>query len=112
MLGVLVLIPWVYNINCLGLLFASQTWFIIMLTMAQHGIVIGIISICKSMIVDHVYFNVYNISPLDLILFPWGLSINRFILLFLWVSHINPKSLLFPWVYNIDHGKPWLIIPF
>ena len=35
-----------------------------MLTMAQHGIVIGISSICNSMMVDHVYFNVYNIIPL------------------------------------------------
>jgi len=67
----------------MGLLLLSQTWFIIMSTMVQNGIVIGIVSICKSMMVNHVYFNVYNIflrvykhwvyniSASDLILFPW-----------------------------------------
>ena len=39
---------------------------------------------------------VYNISPLGLILFPWGFSINPLGLLFIWVYNINPLGLLFP----------------
>jgi len=58
---------------------------------------------------------VYNIGPMDLILFTWlhnplGFNIFPLGLLFLLVYNINPLGLLFPLVDHINHGKPFSII--
>ena len=75
--------------DCLGMKTNhGQPW----LTMVQCCIVTRTFSIWKSNMVNHVYFNFYNIHVRVYILWVY----------ILWVYNFYTFGLLLPWVYNIN----------